>query len=252
MPRYELLNNIAHKDLRVTTRYGAEFGDSVAMVPVFPTEFADVQREYPIFFRKEEDGRLQAVALLGFERDENLFLQGDRWLAGYVPAVMSRGPFLIGQQEQDVDGERRLESVIHVDMEHVRIDRDGSGEPVFLPQGGHSPYLEHIVGVLRGINEGSETAGPMLATLDGMGLIQPVSLDIRFDESRGTNLTGLHGIDREALAALDADTLLRLHRSGLLEGVYMVLASLHNLRRMIGEKQRRLRAQDEAVPASAN
>ena len=29
MARYELLNNITHKDLRVSTRFGTEFGDNL-------------------------------------------------------------------------------------------------------------------------------------------------------------------------------------------------------------------------------
>ena len=243
MARYELLNNVAHKDLRVHTRFGAEFGDAVATIPVFPTEFADVQREYPIFFRKDEaSAQYQAVALLGFARDENLFLQDGRWSAGYVPAALARGPFLIGHQEQEVEGELRTEPVIHVDVEHPRISRDGGGEAVFLPHGGNSPYLEHIASVLRGINNGVEASRPMFGLLDELGLLQPLTLEFRFDDSNGANLTGLHGIERERLEALDGDGLQRLHRSGFLEGVYLVLASQYNLRRMIAEKQRRLRA----------
>ena len=32
MPRFEVLNNDAHKDLRVATHYGPEFGDAIGMV----------------------------------------------------------------------------------------------------------------------------------------------------------------------------------------------------------------------------
>jgi len=48
-----MLNNIQHKNLRVVTRPGAQYGDNVGIVMTFPTEYADVQREYPIFFRKD-------------------------------------------------------------------------------------------------------------------------------------------------------------------------------------------------------
>ena len=42
---------------------------------IVPTEFADVQREYPIFFRKDPaTGEFMSIALLGFSKDENLFL----------------------------------------------------------------------------------------------------------------------------------------------------------------------------------
>ena len=91
-----LLNNIDHHDLRVITRHGAEFGDAVNQVMVFPTEFEAVQREYPIVFRRDSEGALRPVALLGLTREENLFLDGaGGWRAGYVPALLRRGPFSI-------------------------------------------------------------------------------------------------------------------------------------------------------------
>ena len=244
MARYELLNNVAHKDLRIVTGFGRAFGDEVGMVPAFPTEFAELQREYPIFLRRERDGgQWQAVTLLGFEANENLFLREGRWNAGYLPGYVARGPFLIGFQEQTVDGELRKEPVIHVDMEHPRIGA-GEGEAVFLPHGGHSPYLEHVITVLRGIRDGAEAGTAMFATFDELGLIQPMNVELKFDAEHGASLTGLHGIDRERLAALEADALHRLHRSGYLEGAYLMLGSMHNLRRLMAEKQRRLRQQD--------
>ena len=249
MARYELLDNVAHKDLRVLTRFGAGTDDPAGLVPAFPTEFAELQREYPIFLRKEAEGGFHAVALLGFDADENLYLDGERWNAGYLPGAIARGPFLIGFQEQMQDGALRREPVIHVDLDHPRVSRDGEGVAVFLPKGGHSPYLEHVTTVLKGIHDGTEAGRAMYASLDALGLIQPVTLDLKFDDAHGARLTGLYGIDRERLAGLDAEQLHGLHRSGLLEGVYLMLSSLYNMRRLIAEKQRRLRVQAEAERA---
>jgi len=241
MARYELLNNVAHKDLRVILRFGREFGDATATVAAFPTEFAELMREYPIFLHKDADsGEYTSVALLGLEREENLFLQGTQWNAGYLPGIVAKGPFVIGFQEQRIDGELRREPVIHVDLEHPRVSFN-EGERVFLPQGGHTPYLEHVIQVLKGIHDGVEGGKAMFAALDAAGLIQPMRLDVKLDDTHAVNLTGLYGIDRQALAALDADTLHRLHRAGYLEGAYLMMASLHNMRRLMAEKQRRLR-----------
>jgi len=57
-----LLNNVDHADLRVIVRPAAEYGDSVNQVLVFPTEFDDVQREYPIFFRRDPNGANRGAA----------------------------------------------------------------------------------------------------------------------------------------------------------------------------------------------
>lgn len=252
MPRYEMLNNVAHRDLRVATGFGPEFGDAVGMVPAYPSEFAELQREYPIFLRRDADtGGWQSVALLGFEQHENLFLQGDRWNAAYLPGAAAKGPFLIGFQENHVDGALTRESVLHVDLDHPRVSAM-EGEPVFLPQGGNSPYLEHVAGVLRGIHDGHAFAAEMFAALDANGLIQPVTLDVRIDPEHRIGVNGLHAIDRDRLAQLDGATLAALNRAGYLEGAYLMLASLHNMRRLIAEKQRRLRAQDAAAAAGRN
>lgn len=246
MARYELLNNVSHKDLRIATGFGAEFGDDVGMVPAFPSEYAELQREYPIFFRKDGAGQWQSVALLGFEQRENLFLEDGRWKAAYLPGAAAKGPFLIGFQEQRIDGELRNEPVMHVDLEHPRVSFT-EGEPAFLPQGGNSPYLEHIAGVLRGIRDGTEFGAAMFSAFDSMQLLQPMGLDVQLDESNRVSVSGLHGIDRERLAALDGESLARLNRAGFLEGAYLVLASLHNVRRLMAEKQRRLRGQAARV-----
>lgn len=239
MARHVMLNNIAHKDLRVITRYGAEFGDNVATVLTFPTEYADIQREYPIFFRKDAtSGEYQSVALLGFEKNENLFLEEGRWNASYVPGVIVRGPFLIGFQEQQIDGQWRKEPVIHADLDHPRISQT-EGEPVFLPQGGNSPYLDHVAGVLRGIRDGVEISQQMFAAFAEFDLIEPVKLEIRPTNDEQYSLVGLHTINQQKLMALDGAALEKLNRAGFLQGAFLVLASMGNIRRLIGMKQRR-------------
>lgn len=238
MTRHALLNNITHKDLRVITRHGAEFGDETSTVLTFPTEYADVQREYPIFFRKDSAGEYQSVALLGFEKNENLFLNDGRWEAAYVPGMIVRGPFLIGFQEQNIDGELRNEPVIHVDLDHPRVSWS-EGEAVFRPQGGLSPYLEHVVAVLRGIRDGIEASKAMFATFTALNLIEPVKVEIKLDDEQGYSLVGLHTISREKLLALDGAALERLNRTGFLEGAYLVLASMHNVKKLMATKQRK-------------
>lgn len=234
-----MLNNVAHKDLRVIRRFGAQFGDNVPTVLTFPTEFADVQREYPIFFRKDPaTNEYQSVALLGFEKNENLFLEGDMWRANYIPGVIARGPFLIGFQDQEIDGEVRKEPVIHVDMEHPRVSRT-EGEPVFLPQGGNSPYLDYIANVLRGIRDGIEVSKAMFAAFLEFELIEPVKVEIKLNENEGYSLVGLETINQTKLAALDGAALEKLNKAGFLQGAFLVAASLSNVQRLMAIKQRK-------------
>ena len=92
-------------------------------------------------------------------------------------------------------------------------------------------------------------APPKMAPNITPEVIQPITLDIKFNDEHGANVTGLLGIDRERLAALDAEPLHALHKAGYLEGAYLVMASMHNLRRLITEKQRRLGQQETVANA---
>lgn len=232
-----LLNNIDHGDLRIATGHGAEFGDAVNQTLVFPTEWEAVQREYPILFRRGEDGRFQSVALLGLDRDENLFLDGGAWHGRYVPALHQRGPFSIGLQASDA-GEA-AEPMIHVDLDHPRVT-GGEGQPVFLPQGGNSPYLEAVAGVLRRIHAGVMATGALFDAFEAHGLIQPIALEIALDDSRRYTLDGFHTIDADRLAALDGAALHGLHERGFLQPAFWVVSSLGNIASLIDRKNRRL------------
>jgi hypothetical protein len=226
-----LLNNIDHRDLRVITRHAAEFGDKAGSVLTFPTEYGDVQREYPIFFRKDPaSGEYQSIALLGFQKEENLFLDDQGWNASYIPAIIARGPFLIGFQQQ--------EPVIHVDLDHPRVSRT-EGEPVFLPQGGNSPYLERIATILQGIHQGLAVSKAMFAAFTALDLIEPVSVEIKFTTDEHYDLLGLYTINEEKLRALDGDSLFKLNQAGFLQGAFLVIASLNNVKKLIDLKHRR-------------
>jgi hypothetical protein len=73
-----LLNNIDHKDLKVDASFKAEFGDNVNRVLAFPSEFGDLQKEYPILFYKDPAvGTFQAHAILGLDKGENLPVGSD-------------------------------------------------------------------------------------------------------------------------------------------------------------------------------
>jgi hypothetical protein len=229
------LNNVDHHDLAVTLGYGAAFGDAVNQTLVFPNEFEDAQRDYPIIFRHDESGAFQAVVLLGFDRDENLFLQEQEWRASYVPAVHQRGPFLIGMGGQ---GAAQRDPIIQVDLDHPRIGGKGA-TPVFLPHGGNSPYLDHIVRVLGVIHDGMMATAPMFAAFAELDLIEPVLLKVSLDETKTYQVPDCYTIGAERLATLTAAELEQLHRPGFLRLAFFVAASLGNVGRLIALKNAR-------------
>lgn len=245
MTKTVLLDNIVHRNLRVIIRHAAEFGDNVNQVQIFPTEFGDIQRDYPIFFRKNpQTGEFQAVALLGMDKNENLFLDETGWRASYIPAVLARGPFSIGLRQQQVDGGLSGEPMVHIDLDDPRVS-ETEGQPVFLPHGGNSPYLEHITAILKCLYEGVPASKLMFAAFEAMDLIEPVKVEFKLSDTEQYTAAHYYTINQEKLAQLGGDNLEKLNKTGFLRCAFLVLTSLANVPRLIDLKNRK-RA---AVPA---
>ena len=225
MQKPELLNNVTHKDLRIITRRGAQWGDDFMSCPVVPHEFRSLQAYYPLVFQKDDAGQLQALALFGLEQGENLFLGDEGWNAEYLPLAMQRLPFMIGVAEDEL---RML-----VDMTSPRISQGADGEAVFLPQGGNTEFLERANSVLKSLHEGFEAAPELIQALLAHDLLEPFVLDVQRKDGTHGRLVGLYTIAEERLAALDATTIGVLHQADYLQPIYMAIASMSNLPTLI-------------------
>ncbi len=233
MAKHELLNNIDHKDLKIRTDRSAALGDGVMYCGTFPFEFRNLQAHYPIFFHKDAaTDKFHSVALFGLESHENLFLTSKGWDAAYVPMAMEMQPFLIGFQG-GAPGEGQ--TVIHVDMDSPRVSNT-SGESVFLPQGGNTPYLTKIAETLDAMHAGSGYNQDFMDTLARHDLLEPFTLDIELNDGSKNRLVGFYAINEDALYALSADALGELNSKSYLQPVYMAVASLSNVTDLIARK----------------
>jgi hypothetical protein len=122
MTRHAHLNNVEHRDLRIITARGAQYGDEVMYTLTFPAEFRNIQAHYPIVFGKASDGTFTPLALFGFREKQNLFLKDGKWDAQYIPLMIERNPFLIGNAPNG--------KVVHIDLESPRVSRT-EGEAIF-------------------------------------------------------------------------------------------------------------------------
>lgn len=233
-----VLDNIKHKDLKVKQVYSGVFGEKVNSVMTFPTEYADIHMEYPILFKRNASGEFQSVAFLGFEKEENLFVEENQWNASYVPAIIAKGPFLIGFQETLVDGVVKKNPVIHVNMDDPRVN-ESEGESVFLKHGGNSSYLENVIAVLRGINDGMDISQRMFSMFQSFELLEPVSIEIEVNEVQKFLIKDYFTISGSRLAALEADKLEALNKAGFLGAAFLVQSSLLNIKKLISRKNRR-------------
>jgi hypothetical protein len=234
------LNNVTHKDLKIITEYSERFGNNLNAVLAFPTEFADIQREYPILFQKNpETQKYQSVALLGISPEENLFLNNGNWNARYIPAIVTREPFVIGFEDQSATGGDEHAPVVMVDMDSPRVSTQ-EGQAVFLEFGGNTRYLESINRILQGIYQGMAISDEMFATYTEFDLIEPILLEIKLNNGEVHRLNGNYTISREKLQSLSADSLAKLNQAGFLEGAFLIMNSLNNMKNLIDIKNSKL------------
>jgi len=229
-----MLNNVDHQELRVIGARGAQYGDQVRSCVTFPLEFRDVQAHYPIVFSKSEDGvGFEPQALFGLQEDENLYLGPNGWDAPLLPMAMERLPFLIGRTGNELN--------VHIDLDSPRVSRS-EGEPLFLPYGGSSPYLERIGTLLQTIHDGLSQLPAFIAALVEHELLESFVADIELADGSSNRLFGYYTINEDRLHKLSGAALERLNRDGHLQSIFMVMASLSNFRGLVDRKQRAINA----------
>ena len=234
MSQYEVLSKDKHRQLRIKTGYGAALGDAVMYAMTYPMEFRDIQSCYPILFTKDPNtGGFFAAAVLGFEADQNLFLQDDGWDASYVPAMAQRQPFLIATGGE---GDDRT-PVVSLDVDHPRVSQD-EGEALFDSQGGTTEFLERKIALLDKLHNGLQHGKGFVDALLEHELLEQITLDIAFDDGSKQTLQGFYCIAEERLYQLQGDVLESLNQAGYLQPVFMAVASLSRMRNVIERRNR--------------
>lgn len=212
MPNIAILNNQAHRTLRVQAGAAARYGDNQRFVPVIVGEFPHLAVHYPILLTKDQDtGAFFIGAMLGFDEGENLFLDA-RGMESYRPLNLQRGPFFTAGNE------------VAIDLDSPRLDE--GGKPLFTETGEPTQYLQSIMALFRDLKPGLEVTKAFVQTLVSMKLIEPIDIDLAFDDGSRRNLTGLYTINQNALRALPDASVLDLFRRDYLQAIYLMVASL--------------------------
>ena len=150
--------------------------------------------------------------------------------------MVEREPFLIGHQTQVENGETVKSPVIHLDLDNPRVSKE-QGTDIFLPQGGNSEYINKISSMLKAIHESTETNKLFMDSVKELDLFEAFNLDIQLSDGSNNRLLGFHTINEEKLAKLSGEQLEKLNKSGLLNLIYMVIASHANINSLIQKKE---------------
>jgi len=140
------MDSQAHRKLRVKPM--ADWGIAAELNSVFiaASEMIDACREYPIVFVNAGNDaagapQIAPVAVFGLSAKENLLLDGARWRADYVPAVLRLYPFVIGR----LDAEN---FAVCIDTSWQGLS-ESEGQPLFDDKGEMSDLSKRAVEQLQ-------------------------------------------------------------------------------------------------------
>lgn len=236
--KHEVLNNVDHANLFINSQFKPGCGYDFNLASVFPVEYIRLQSHYPIFFTHDKENNFyQSVAMLGFEENENLFLDSKALLTA-LPLSIQRIPFYIGKRTKIEGGIPVDEKNLTIDVDHPSVNQD-SGNRIFLEHGGNSDYLNHINKVLVTIDESIRELEEFSQLLSSLDLFEPLNLSIDLDKNNSNNITikGLWTINETKLKNLEEKSISELHKKGFLQHIYMIAASIGNMNNLIHLKK---------------
>jgi SapC len=222
------LNKETHRALTVDGRASAAYGDNKRFVQVIVKEFPQLVVHYPILFSKDpETGQLYCGAMLGFDEGENLFLEQWAEREFYRPLSLQRGPFYAHGPE------------LAVDLDHPRVGAQG-GQPLFTEHGEPSRYLKSILWAFQDLKPGAEMTQLFIARLLELKLIEPIDVEVEFDDGAMRNCVGLYTINQDVLARLPDEAVVELFRRGYMRLIHLMIASLKQIPVLARKKNSRL------------
>lgn len=222
------LNSEMHRNLKFSAAESTfDFARDTTAVLLAGVEFAEAGREYPIVFVRGQDRQMRPVVLLGVREGENLFVdEHGKWDARYIPAFVRRYPFVMA--EGGVPGQL----VVCIDEKCPALNVD-NGELLIDAEGKTQPRMNEVIKFLQDFQQEFMRTELITRQLDELGLF--IQQGARFDTSTGETfqLNDFYLIDEVKFGQLADDKLPQLFRSGALGLIYLHLASMGNMRKLL-------------------
>lgn len=188
--------------------------------------------EYPVvFIRSGQDADGQAdyapIAVLGLSAGENLYLDGGHWRSThYLPALLATYPFCVGRVGED-------QYAICLDASWSGIASEGEGHRIFDDKGEPTDFMKAMQADLERLESQVEQTRQIGRRLAGLDLLIEKRLDASMPDGRQLSVDGFMTVDEDKFKALPDETVLALHREGLLGLIHAHWVSMANMRRLL-------------------
>lgn len=220
----ELLNVAAHGSLRMR----ADVAEHPPFAMITLNEFPAAAAVCPIFFAKDpETGDFYAGAMFGFRADELLVEGADTGKTRFRPLELQRQGFFISDEN------------IAVDVGHPRFGT-GASVALFEEDGQPSDAMRNVQRALGQLKAGVDATRDFIRALLDLKLIEPIDINLRFDDGEKLRLEGLYTVSRDGLSELDDAQVIDLFRSGYLQAAHCMTLSLNQVAVLAERRNARL------------
>jgi hypothetical protein len=226
------LDRNLHRNLKINQPV-MDWSVAVGLNSIFvaAAEFADVCREYAILFVRagnDDKGVAQVapIAAFGLSPQENLYLDGGKWRALYIPALLRAYPFSIGRIEND------QRALLSIDMSWSGLSQS-EGLALFQPDGQPSEHLQTMNKQLEQIEKEVQNTRALGRLLLDKELLRDMRFDAELPDGQKLQVDGFLTIDEAKLATLPDADVLAMHRNGIMGLIYAHMVSMGNLRKLV-------------------
>lgn len=224
-----LLDRNTHRGKRIEKL--TDFSVAAHMNAVFinVVEFAEASKEYPIAFLpspESVEGKpvVSPVVLLGLRERENLFVDGARWDARFIPGFVRRYPLAYAKS-----GDDRVSVVI--DQAWPGFN-DKDGELLVDEAGEAAPYLKQMMEFLDAYEREGGRTRALCERVVQLDLLRGCEVDGTLPDGTPLRVEGFFGVDEQKLLALPDADLLDLVKSGAMALIHAHMLSMSNVQRL--------------------
>ena len=222
---YIPLDKNKHKELTVSAPTNFEFAKTSHLAAATIKEFAQLAGSVPIVFIQDPaTGNHHVVTMLGTEANTNFYVVDGKWQGSYVPMNIQRYPFDVRP-----DGDKLG---VFFDENSDLIGAEGA-ERLFTDEGEPSEFLNNRQQMLSELANSEMMTQKFVKQVVELGLLDPVEINLTYQEGQSRNVTGMLTINEKKLRELDDEVILEMHKNGFLGAIYATMLSLSQVNRLI-------------------
>jgi len=218
-----------HLNKKVKSVDNFDFIKDVHIASIMVHEFSRASSVYPIVFLEDSaQDEFKPVVLTGLEAGENLFIDGKKWNASYIPAIVRRYPFALAKTEDS----ERYTICIDEDSDFVNEEK---GQNLFNENGEAGEVIEKVKQYLTELQQMEQFTSEFSAYMSKNNMFTPLNMKVRVG-NEVKNISGAYVINEERFNSLSDEKFLELRGKKYIPVIYAHLSSLAQIERLVAFK----------------